>query len=132
MFRYLKKYPVSLCIVAAIFYLSFFTPPQTDMDGIPGIDKLVHICMYGGLCFMIWTEYLFKHNSINFRKAFCWGIIAPIAMSGVIELLQTYCTENRGGEWMDLLANSTGVVLAALFGYYVMRPLIWKRLSNGR
>ena len=44
---YLRSYPLSLLTAAAICYLSFFTPPQTDMDGIPNIDKIVHICMYG-------------------------------------------------------------------------------------
>lgn len=127
MLSHLKKYPLSLCIVAAIFYLSFFTPPQTDMEEIPGIDKLVHTCMYGGLCLVIWFEYLRSHRSINFPKVWIWGIIAPILMSGAIELMQAYCTENRGGEWLDFAANSLGTVLAALVGYNILRPLMWKK-----
>lgn len=47
MLYYFRKYPVSLIIVAIIFYLSFFTPPKTDVEEIPYIDKVVHICMYG-------------------------------------------------------------------------------------
>ena len=127
MLSHLKKYPLSLCIVAAIFYLSFFTPPQTDMEEIPGIDKLVHTCMYGGLCLVIWFEYLRSRRSINFPKVWIWGIIAPILMSGAIELMQAYCTENRGGEWRDFAANSLGAVLAALVGYNILRPLMWKK-----
>lgn len=45
----------------------------------------------------------------------------PILMSGVIELAQEYCTEARSGEWADFAANSTGVVLAALLGHFVLR-----------
>ena len=126
MLSYLKKYPLSLCIVLVIFYLSFFTPPKTDMEEIPGIDKIVHMCMYGGLCSIIWIEYLLKHRQVNLQRVLIWGIAAPIIMSGVIELLQAYCTENRGGEWMDFAANTSGVVLAALAGYYILRPFIWK------
>ena len=126
MLSHLKKYPLSLCIVTAIFYLSFFTPPETDMEEIPGIDKLVHTCMYGGLCLVIWFEYLRSHRSTNFTKVWIWGIIAPILMSGVIELLQAYCTENRGGEWLDFAANSLGAVLAALVSYNLLRPLMWR------
>ena len=127
MLSHLKKYPLSLCIVAAIFYLSFFTPPQTDMEEIPGIDKLVHTCMYGGLCLVIWFEYLRSHQSINFPKVWIWGIMAPILMSGAIELMQAYCTENRGGEWLDFAANSLGVILAALIGHYILQPFFWKQ-----
>ena len=127
MLYYLKKYPLTWLVVAAIFYLSFFKPPQTDMEEIPGIDKIVHICMYGGLCFMLWIEYLRSHRTINARRAFIGGILFPIILSGSIELLQNYCTEHRGGDWLDFAANTFGVIMAASVGYYVLRPIIWKR-----
>lgn len=127
MLSYLKKYPFTLVVVATILYLSFFKPPQTDMEEIPGIDKLVHICMYGGLCLTLWTEYLFIHRTIHWKRMLIGGILLPIAFSGSIEWMQAYCTTYRGGDWLDLAANTTGVVLASLFGYYVLRPIIWKK-----
>ena len=127
MLYYLKKYPLTLLVLVTIFYLSFFNPPQTDMDSIPGIDKLVHICMYGGLCFLLWIEYLRIHRRINRQRMLIGGIILPITLSGIIELLQAYCTAYRGGEWLDFAANTTGVIRAALTGYYILRPIIWKK-----
>ena len=126
MLHYLKKYPLTWLVIAAILYLSFFKPPQTDMNEIPGIDKLVHICMYGGLCFLIWVEFLRSHRTIQCRKMFIGAILLPILFSGTIELMQSYCTEHRGGDWLDLAANTTGVLLAALVGNYILRPIIWK------
>ena len=84
MLYYFRKYPVSLIIVAIIFYLSFFTPPKTDVEEIPYIDKIVHICMYGGLCFILWIEYLRNHKAINWNHVIWGGIIAPVAMSGYL------------------------------------------------
>ena len=127
MLYYLKKYPLTLLTIAVIFYLSFFKPPQTDMGEIPGIDKLVHTGMYGGLCFLLWIEYLRIHRNINRLRMFIGGIILPITLSGVIELMQAYCTEHRGGDWLDFAANSLGVVLAAFVGYHILRPIIWKQ-----
>ncbi len=127
MLSHLKKYPISLCIIISIFYLSFFTPPQTEMNEIPGIDKLIHTCMYGGLCLIIWFEYLQSHRSIHLIKVCIWGIIAPIIMSGIIELMQAYCTESRSGEWLDFYANSLGAVIAALIGFNILRPWMWKK-----
>lgn len=49
MLQYLKKYPFSLCVILAILYLSFFTPPKTNLGEIPGFDKFAHTAMYGGL-----------------------------------------------------------------------------------
>lgn len=127
MTHYFKKYPLSLVVIAAICYLSFFTPPQTELEEVPNIDKLAHICMYGGLCTILWFEYLRNHSAINRTHMLWGGIIAPIAMSGCIELLQTYCTTSRSGDWLDFLANSIGVLLATLLGYYGLRPLLWRK-----
>lgn len=79
--------------------------------------------MYGGLCFILWIEYLRNHKAINWNHVIWGGIIAPVAMSGCIELMQAYCTDTRSGDWLDFLANSIGVGLAALIGYYLLRPL---------
>ena len=127
MIQYLKKYPLTWLTIATILYLSFFKPPQTDMEEIPGIDKLVHICMYGGLCFLLWIEYLRIHSAIHWKRIIIGAILLPVAFSGSIELAQSYLTEHRGGDWLDLAANTTGVVLAALVGYYILRPIIWKK-----
>lgn len=43
-------------------------------------------------------------------------------MSGLIELLQAYCTGGRrSGDWLDFLANATGATLGCLLGYLVYR-----------
>ena len=86
MLHYLKKYPLTWLVIAAILYLSFFKPPQTDMNEIPGIDKLVHICMYGGLCFLIWVEFLRSHRTIQRRKMFIGAILLPILFSSPLTL----------------------------------------------
>ena len=127
MIQYLKKYPLTWLTIATILYLSFFKPPQTDMEEIPGIDKIVHICMYGGLCFLLWIEYLRTHSVIHWKRIIIGAILLPVAFSGSIELAQSYLTEHRGGDWLDLAANTTGVLLAALIGYYILRPIIWKK-----
>lgn len=116
--QYFKKYKYSWGIIGAILYLSFFIPPKTEMDEITNIDKLAHICMYGGLCTIIWWEYWRKHRSLSLMRTFVGAIVLPIALSGAIELLQEYATENRSGDWADMIANTIGVLLAALLGYF--------------
>ena len=58
MITYLKRYPLSILVIAAIVYLSFFKPPQTSISEIKNIDKIVHICMYCGLTVILWTEHI--------------------------------------------------------------------------
>lgn len=116
--RYFRNYKYSWGIIGLILYLSFFTPPKMEMDEITNIDKLAHICMYGGLCTIIWWEYWRKHHILSLIRTIIGAIVLPIALSGAIELLQEYVTENRSGDWADMIANTIGVLLAALLGYF--------------
>lgn len=127
---YIRTYPLSIITIIVIWYLSFFTPPQTELNNVPFIDKIVHICMYGGLTMVIWFEYLRLHKFIVWKKLITGGIILPIFMSGCIELLQAACTDNRSGDWLDFLANSLGVGLALPVSYYILRPIINRFLQK--
>lgn len=118
---FIKKYPVSCVLFLAIWYLSLFTPPKTHLDDVEFIDKWVHIIMYGVTCTVLWIEYSRKHLSPDYEKLFFWAWLSPIVMSGIIELLQEYCTVRRSGDWLDLAANTTGVTLAAVIGLMILR-----------
>lgn len=128
MLYYIKKYPVSLLIILTVIYLSFFKPPSTDLGTIPNIDKLAHICMYLGMSGMLWLEFLRAHRKDDSPMWHVWvgAFVCPVLFSGVIELLQEYCTTYRGGDWLDFAANTTGAVIASLIGYYVLRPRMMK------
>ena len=119
---FIRNYPFSCLLFAAIWYLSFFTPPPTRLDDVAFIDKRVHIVMYGITCLVIWIEYLRRHTRPNYGKLFVWAWLMPILMSGLIELLQEYCTGGRrAGDWLDLAANAIGVSTAALIGLILLR-----------
>ena len=122
MIRYIRQYPVSICIILAVIYLSFFKPPQTDIGSIPGMDKVVHVCMYFGLSGMLWLEFIRAHRKTHAPLWHAWtgALLCPVLFSGAIELLQEYCTTYRGGDWLDFAANTTGALLASLVGRYLL------------
>lgn len=125
-FKFLRKYPLSLAVLLAIIYLSFFKPPKIDMKEVKNLDKVVHFIMYGGLCAVIWFEYFLTHMVVSIRKVFLWGIVAPILFSGAIELGQSFLTDHRGGDIWDFMFNSLGVVCATLFSIFITKPLMKK------
>lgn len=127
MIQFIRKYPFSLLIIASIIFLSLFNPPQTRLDPITGIDKIAHICMYGGLELVIWIEYLRHHDNLDFIKVLLLGIISPIMLGGLMEIAQMKLTQGRSGEWADLLADSIGVLLGAAVGYFAIRTFFRKR-----
>lgn len=120
--HFIKKYPFSCVCIALIWILSlmpFF--PETPLDNVEFIDKWVHVIMYGGTFTVLWIEYLVKHRQADHEKLFFWAWLMPIIMSGIIELIQEYCTGGcRSGDWLDLGANATGVTLAAVLGLLML------------
>ena len=124
--HFVRKYPFSVCLIALIGVLSLMPYfPETPLDNVVLIDKWVHILMYGLTFTVLWIEYTLKHNSLDYEKLFFWAWLAPIVMSGVIELIQEYCTGGtRSGDWLDLAANASGVTLAAVLGvlFWHFRP----------
>ncbi|TWJ16636.1 VanZ like protein [Bacteroides zoogleoformans] len=127
-FYIIRKYPFSLCVILAVIYLSFFKPPTMEIDSIPGLDKVAHVCMYFGMAGMLWLEFLWAHRSDNQPLWHAWvgALACPVLFSGVVEMLQEYCTTYRGGDWLDFAANTAGAVLASLIAYFVLKPVMMK------
>lgn len=119
---YPKRYPLSNVVATAIVILSLIPIPEVpQLENISLLDKWVHMVMYGGLCVVIWWEYLRQHRSIHWRRALVGAVFLPVALGGGLELAQKYLTTCRSGEWLDFLANSVGVVLAALVAVILAR-----------
>ncbi len=100
---------LTLSILAAITALSLW--PLGKLPSVPGTDKTHHLIAYAVL--MLPTAL---------RKPDKWILLGLffIAYSGAIELLQPYV--NRYGEWMDMAANTSGIVcgfiIAELINYF--------------
>ena len=127
MIQFIRKYPLSLLIIASILFLSLFNPPKTILDDISNIDKIAHVCMYGGLELVIWIEYLRHHENLNWVKILVFGIIAPIALGGLMEIAQMKLTQGRSGEWADFIADSVGVLIGAAIGYFAIQTIFKKK-----
>lgn len=122
--NYLKRYPISLLTIIVIWILCLIRIPETPISNIRFIDKWTHFAMYGGLCTIMWIEYLRFHPALHPAKIILYAIIAPILMSGMIELAQAYCTTCRSGDWLDFAANSVGVLLGNAIGYFLSKWII--------
>lgn len=119
--EYIKKYPISLFLITAIWIICLIPIPETPLDDVPMIDKWTHFVMYGSLCSVIFTEYANRHIKPNIKRLAIGGVLLPIIMGGLIELAQAYCTGgNRSGDWMDWIADSIGVMIGTAIGSLVV------------
>lgn len=120
--NYIKTYPVSIFLALVIIVLSLIPFPDIELaKDVPLADKWTHMVMYAGLSVVIWWEYWRRHRTMNPLHVFCGAVVAPIALSGMLELLQEYATTTRAGEWLDLLANSIGVLIGVVLGLVMGR-----------
>jgi VanZ family protein len=94
--------------------------------GVPEVasgvsDKLLHFVAYAGLAFLFAGTVPRRH----------WGrvIVGLLLLGGGIELAQEFLTPTRTGEWLDMAANTAGVLAgictAALFPRSWCREVEW-------
>lgn len=114
MTQYLKRYPFSCALLVAIWVLCLIPIPDIEpLHGFNLLDKWTHFVMYGVFSYAV----CYEHKRISWHT-----IVLPILMGGMIELAQAYLTTCRSGEWLDLLANSIGVVLGNIL-YFLVKGL---------
>lgn len=110
-----KNYPLSITVATIITIISLIPIPEVpQLQNISLLDKWVHFVMYGTLSFVIWCEYLYRHKKTEWAKTTIGAVMAPIVMSGILELMQAYCTTCRSGDWLDFVANSIGVAIVSV------------------
>ncbi|MBQ7442521.1 MAG: VanZ family protein [Bacteroidaceae bacterium] len=118
-----RRYPWTTLTCVAIWVLSLAPIGDLELpvEGLSLSDKGAHFIMYGFLAMVVWCERVRQmcHNGLS-AAGLCglmrrlvwphlaWTFVAPVAMSGVLELMQNYCTTYRSGEWLDFAANTIG------------------------
>ena len=97
---------ISLFTLTVITLLSLY--PLQSLPSVPGSDKTHHFIAYGALMF-----------PVALRKLKYWQFICLffICWSGMIELIQPYV--NRYGEWLDMAANTTGIICSLLIAQFI-------------
>ncbi len=120
--KFLIEYKITILTAVVIFILSTvsFSSSATSIP-IKHFDKLVHLIMYFFLAFVFYKDYthnrVFDHKKYHFFLLFLY----PLLYGGFIEIIQEYCTQNRGAEWLDWLADGVGVLLGLLVYHWLKK-----------
>jgi len=109
--------PLSAAILTTITALSLW--PLEHLPTVPGSDKTHHFIAYTALMF-----------PAALRRPRHWLLIALFfaAWSGGIELIQPYV--NRYGEWLDMLANSLGLLCGLLIAHLINHSFASRNDAN--
>jgi VanZ family protein len=121
--QHIKNHWLLLSSIILITITALSLWPLSTLPSVPGTDKTHHIIAYMILMFPI---VLGRPNK--------WLLAATllISYSGIIELIQPYV--NRHAEWMDLLANTIGILLGVVLAKFclIVSPELQKALYSQR
>ena len=119
------QYKFSILTASFIIFLSMAESPDLPSSpflNLPHLDKLVHLVMYTGLSMILFLEKNWKNEK---RKEKIWytnniiPILIAVILGRCIEILQPILSD-RGRDFWDFVANTTGVVL----GFYLHRGIL--------
>ncbi|GGA78828.1 hypothetical protein GCM10008015_19470 [Flavobacterium palustre] len=105
----------ALCWTVNILYLCLIRISELPEIKISYIDKYIHAFFYfvfSVLWFYALRFYLKKTNS---TKLFVIVFLMAFVLGVAIELFQTFLTSSRSGDVVDVVANTSGSLLAILF-----------------
>lgn len=117
----LPGWVLTVVVSLAILYLTLVPRPlpEVDLPLFPGVDKLVHAIMFGGLAGAIvldWSRW--RGVALSARYLIVAALVSTLA-GGLIELLQLVMAMGRGCELWDFVADGVG----AFLGAWVARPV---------
>lgn len=120
---FLNNYWKSIIVAIVILYLS--TAPGSEFSSIPHFeneDKIIHFLMYFGLTSAFLWDFAkrFGIQAIHQPRVPILIIGIPTLWGGCMEIIQTYLTTSRSGDWKDELANITG----AICGYIIAKLIV--------
>lgn len=118
----LTHYYFSCTFIVIIWLLCFIPIPDNPLSHVRLIDKWTHSVLYLVLGLLILTERLRTKKKTKLSSLIYWVWLIPIAMGGIIEVLQATCTGGRrSGEWLDFVADGIGSTLALLIGILLVK-----------
>ncbi|WP_439182105.1 VanZ family protein [Carboxylicivirga taeanensis] len=113
MIYYFKKYHKTLSVIFFITLLSLINTsniPKDTFKLLPHFDKIVHFLMYFTLGFTFMFEYYIHHHQTLTKISSI--LVLPLIYGGLMEVLQMSITSYRSGDWWDMLANGSGIIMA--------------------
>lgn len=123
MLKYLIQYKFSILLAGIIVLLSLVpssSMPDSRLFSISFLDKIVHFGMYGTFGFVALLER--RCNQQCFFREFLL-LLSIFALSLLMEVLQATVVATRSAEWLDLVANFSGLV-GAWLAYSFFRRFI--------
>ena len=122
-----KRWVTTALVVLAILYLTLVPRPLPDAGvEIPGLDKVVHAVMFGGLAFVACIDEAQRRRGsfgqVARGKAWFIALLSAV-FGGLVEIAQMAMGARRSGDLLDFVADCAGAVAGMLLAARVLASL---------
>jgi VanZ family protein len=122
----LKKYKFTVAVCIAVLILSVTSGGSLPNTAVPNIDKIAHTAFYFCIGLAMFADYFFENRTLSFtKKDLPKFLFFPFIYGAIIEIIQSFLPY-RTAEWLDLLSNLLGELLAILF-ILILKKRLWKK-----
>jgi len=127
MMRFVKKLctwkivPIAWTVITIILLcLPGSAIPSTGVFSTKGIDKVVHTILFGGIVLLgAFNLYYHRDNKQKWQVIIVLLTLFSIGLGTGLEFLQRDYIPNRSFDGYDIIADSTGAILAAIYHLFV-------------
>jgi VanZ family protein len=114
----------ALAWTGLILFFCLIKSSSVPVIKIPNIDKAVHISFHFGFT-MLWFLFFQHVVATPIKKRLSIVFVFSLVFGILIEIAQSLFTTSRSGDVLDVLANTTGALLAcSVLIYYFKRKNI--------
>ena len=102
--------------------------PDVGDEGIPGLDKAVHVLLFAGLSFSWFLHVRAKHLMMKNVRSFQLSLLFFLAATFfglLMEFIQRDYIPHRSFDWLDVVADACG----ALAGSYLVTKIEGRQYS---
>jgi len=112
-----KIIPIAWTVITIILLcLPGSAIPSTGVFATKGIDKVVHTILFGGIVLLGGFNLYFRRNDKSkWQQIIVLLTLFSIGLGIGLEFLQRDYIPNRSFDVYDILADSTGAIIAALY-----------------
>lgn len=105
---------LAILYTGALLALSLMKLDVQDVNFSNG-DKVFHSLSYFGLTLLWFLQSFMGKKDTSLTRRLIAVSLAILAFGMIVEILQLALTNYRSFDWYDMLANTFGVLVAALF-----------------
>lgn len=124
---FIRHNQFSLLLFAVIFLLCLMPGSEVPKSGQEHLDKFVHAILFGLFSFCTMIGFTKQYQfSVSTSNVVLITVVFSILYGLSIELFQEYVLTDRSFEWLDLLADATGIMI----GYVAFKMVVGKECRS--